>query len=182
MIVLTGLMKYRPNVDGAIHFVRDILPRIQQARPKAKFYIVGGEAPAEVTRLASSSVVVTGGVDDVRPYVHAAAVFAVPLRMGSGTRLKVLEGLSMGKPMVSTSIGCEGIEVTDRQHLLIADGADRFADAVLELMSDRALSRTLADQGRALMLARYRWEHVVETLEQFYARLLRDTARPSRRA
>lgn len=182
MIVLTGLMKYRPNVDGAIYFVRDILPRIQRSRPKAKFYIVGGEAPPEVTRLASSSVVVTGGVDDVRPYVHAAAVFAVPLRMGSGTRLKVLEGLSMGKPMVSTAIGCEGIEVADRQHLLIADGADRFADAVLELMSDSALSRTLAVQGRALMLAKYRWDHVVETLEQFYARLTSDAASPSRQA
>mgnify|MGYP003478751998 FL=1 len=88
----------------------------------------------------------------------------------------------MGKPMVSTAIGCEGIEVADRQHLLIADGADRFADAVLELMSDSALSHTLAVQGRALMLARYRWDHVVETLEQFYARLTSDAASPSRQA
>jgi polysaccharide biosynthesis protein PslH len=172
MIVLTGLMKYRPNVDGAIFFVRDILPRILRARPKAVFYIVGAGAPPEVVRLASPNVVVTGGVDDVRPYVHRAAVFAVPLRMGSGTRLKVLEGLSMGKPMVSTSIGCEGIDVTHREHLLIADDADAFADAALELMRNHELSRTLAGNGRALMLARYRWESIVEELEAFYERLI----------
>ena len=172
MIVLTGLMKYRPNVDGAVFFVRDILPRILRARPSTTFYIVGGEAPPEVTRLASPQVVVTGGVEDVRPYVHRSAVFAVPLRMGSGTRLKVLEGLSMGKPMVSTAIGCEGIDVRDREHLLIADGADAFADAVLELMGNPALARTLARNGRDLMLERYRWESVVRTLDALYTRLV----------
>ncbi len=177
MIVLTGLMKYRPNVDGAIFFVRDVLPRILRARPATTFYIVGGEAPPEVTRLASPHVVVTGGVEDVRPYVHRSAVFAVPLRMGSGTRLKVLEGLSMGKPMVSTAVGCEGIEVRDREHLLIADGADAFADAVLEVMGNETLARTLARNGRNLMLERYRWESVVATLDALYARLV--AARPA---
>lgn len=167
-IVLTGLMKYRPNVDGAQFFVRDVLPRILRARPAATFYVVGGEPAPEVTRLAAPNVVVTGGVDDVRPYVHESAVFVVPLRMGSGTRLKVLEGLSMGKPMVSTSIGCEGIDVADREHLLIADGADAFADAVLELMGNPALARALADRGRTLMLERYRWQAVAATLEALY--------------
>ena len=181
-IVLTGLMKYRPNVDGAIFFVRDILPRILRERPQAHFYIVGGEPPAEVLELAASNVVVTGSVDDVRPYVHKAAVFVVPLRMGGGTRLKVLEGLSMAKPMVSTSIGCEGIDVVDREHLLIADDADRFADAVLELMRDRELSHALARRGRELMLARYRWEAVVETLEAFYTRLIAARTTPGRPA
>ena len=112
----------------------------------------------------------TGAVDDVRPYVHRAAVFAVPLRMGSGTRLKVLEGLSMGKPMVSTALGCEGIDVVDGQHLLIADTAAAFADAVLDVMTRPELARRLSDEGRALMLRQYRWEHAVDALEAFYAR------------
>lgn len=170
-IVLTGLMKYRPNVDGAIFFVREILPRVLAKRPNAVFYIVGGEAPPEVTRLASRHVVVTGSVEDVRPYVHRAAVFVVPLRMGSGTRLKVLEGLAMAKPMVSTALGCEGIELTHGKHLLIANEAETFAEAVLTLMSDAPRAQQLAAQGRALMLERYRWEVAVEALEQFYERL-----------
>lgn len=170
-IVLTGLMKYRPNVDGALFFVKEIFPRILQQRPNATFYIVGGEAPPEITRLASRQVVVTGGVDDVRPYVHKAAVFAVPLRMGSGTRLKVLEGLSMGKPMVSTALGCEGIDLVHGQHLLIADTAAAFADAVLDVMARPELARQLSEQGRALMVSRYKWEHAVEALEDFYGRL-----------
>ena len=180
-IVLTGLMKYRPNVDGAQFFVRDVLPQILRERPRATFYIVGGEPPPEVERLASAHVVVTGSVPDVRPYAHKAAVFVVPLRMGGGTRLKVLEGLSMEKPMVSTAVGCEGIDVVDREHLLIADEADQFASAVLELMRNRELARALARSGRELMLARYTWEAVVATLEQFYARLSAATGTPARR-
>lgn len=180
-IVFTGLMKYRPNVDAAIFFVRDIMPRIVAKRPTAVFYIVGGEAPPEVTGLASPNVVVTGSVDDVRPYVQRAAVFAVPLRMGSGTRLKVLEGLSMGKPMVSTSLGCEGIDLVDGEHILIADDAHRFADAVLELMAQPEIAGRLGAEGRALMLRQYRWETATEELERFYGRLhdLRSSRSPS---
>lgn len=168
-IVMTGLMKYRPNVDGAIFFAREILPRIRQARPRATFYVVGGEPAPEVTALAGPHVVVTGSVDDVRPYVHRSTVFVVPLRMGSGTRLKVLEGLAMGKAMVSTAIGCEGIDVVDGEHLRIADTPEAFADAVLALMGNPALARTLAGNGRTLMLDRYRWKTVVPTLEALYA-------------
>jgi len=171
-IVMTGLMKYRPNIDGATFFVREILPRIRQVRPAATFYVVGGDPAPEVLRLAGPNVVVTGGVDDVRPYVHKAAVFVVPLRVGSGTRLKVLEGLSMGKPMVSTALGCEGIDVTDGEHLLVADQAAPFADAVLALMDDPARSRRLAERGRALMLAQYRWVTAGAALEAFYDRLM----------
>ena len=170
-IVFTGLMSYRPNVDAAIFFVRDIMPRILAKRHSAVFYIVGGDAPPEVARLASPNVVVTGSVDDVRPYVHQAAVFVVPLRMGSGTRLKVLEGLSMGKPMVSTSLGCEGIDVVQGEHLLIADEANTFADAVLDLMTQPEMAGRLGVEGRRLMLRRYRWETATEELEEFYGRL-----------
>lgn len=170
-IVFTGLMKYRPNVDGVQFFVRDVLPLVRRARPNARFYIVGAEAPPEVTALASPHVIVTGSVDDVRPYVATAAVVVVPLRMGSGTRLKVLEGLAMARPMVTTSLGCEGIELVDGEHAVIADAPDRFAAAVVGLMDDAEGAARLAAQARALVLARYRWETAVETLDAFYTSL-----------
>jgi polysaccharide biosynthesis protein PslH len=172
-IVLTGLMKYRPNVDAAVYFVREVLPRIVSVRPKMVFYIVGGDPSEEVRQLAGPNVVVTGTVPDVRPYVRQAAVFVVPLRMGSGTRLKVLEGLSMEKAMVSTSLGCEGIDVEHDRHLLIADDAESFAASVLGLLENPARARALASAGRDLVEASYRWESVVDGLESFFRELLR---------
>ncbi len=171
-IVLTGLMKYRPNVDAALYFVREVLPLLLPVRPNLVFYIVGGDPPDEVRQLAGQNVVVTGTVADVRPYVYKAAVFVVPLRMGGGTRLKVLEGLSMRKAMVSTSLGCEGIDVRDGTHLLIADTAASFAAAVVRLLDDPVLANTLATAGRDLVDRHYRWERVVGDLEAFYEELL----------
>jgi polysaccharide biosynthesis protein PslH len=172
MLVMTGLMHYRPNIDGAAYFVQEILPRILSARPDAVFYIVGAGATDELKRLAGPNVIVTGTVPDVRPYVQDASVFVVPLRMGGGTRLKVLEGLSMEKPVVSTSIGCEGIDVVHDEHLLVADDPDAFADAVLALMNDRQRAGELGRRGRILVEQGYRWESVVSRLEEFYERLL----------
>jgi glycosyltransferase involved in cell wall biosynthesis len=176
-LVMTGLMHYRPNIDGALYFLNEIFPHILVSRPKMVFYIVGKGAPDELTRFAGANVVVTGTVEDVRPYVHKSAVFVVPLRMGGGTRLKVLEGLSMEKAVVSTSIGCEGIDVIHGEHLLIADEPRAFADSVLKLSDDRELAAKLGRQGRALIERQYRWETVVDRLEAFYGRLL--SAAPS---
>ena len=171
-LVFTGLMKYRPNVDAAVYFVREVLPQLLAVRPTLVFYIVGGGPPEEVLRLAGPNVVVTGTVPDVRPYVHKAAVFVVPLRMGGGTRLKVLEGLSMRKAMVSTSLGCEGIDVKDGEHLLIADSEQALANAVLRVLDDAALADRLATAGRELVDRQYRWDRVVRDLEAFYEALL----------
>ena len=178
-LVMTGLMSYRPNTDGALYFVRDIFPRILAVRPDLVFYIVGAGAPDELKRLAGPNVVVTDTVPDVRPYVHEAAVFVVPLRMGGGTRLKVLEGLAMAKPVVSTSVGCEGIDVVHEEHLLIADDPDGFARDVLRLLEDPSLMNRLGANGRRLVENRYRWEAVVDRLEEFYRQLLgRSSATP----
>jgi polysaccharide biosynthesis protein PslH len=172
-LVMTGLMRTRPNIDAAVFFVKDVLPDILARRPNAKMYVVGGDPPDEVTRLATANVVVTGEVPDVRPYVRNAAVVVVPLRMGGGTRLKVLEGLSMKRPMVSTSVGCEGIDVKHEEHLLIADESATFAQAVLRLLDEPTLGATLAQNGHTLVQRRYRWESVVEQLEALYADLAR---------
>ena len=146
-LVFTGLISYRPNTDAVIFFVKEVLPLIVKQRPHTVFSIVGMGAPDEVTRLAGPNVVVTGKVDDVRPYIADASAFVVPLRMGSGTRLKVLEGLAMGKPMVSTRLGCEGIRVRDGEHLLMADDPTEFARATLRLMEDRETALRLGTGG-----------------------------------
>jgi len=171
-IVMTGFMKTRPNIDGALYFVNAILPLVLQSKPAANFYIVGGSPPEEIRRLASPQVVVTGEVPDVRPYVHKAAVVVVPLRMGGGTRLKILEGLSMEKAMVSTTIGAEGIDVKHREHLLIADEPAAFADAVVHLLSNPAAGGTLARAGRELVDRTYQWSAVVDRVETFYSELV----------
>jgi glycosyltransferase involved in cell wall biosynthesis len=171
-IVMTGLMHYRPNIDGAVYFVQEIFPRILAVRPDAVFTIVGAGATEEVRRLSGPNVVVTGTVSDVRPFAHEAGAFVVPLRMGGGTRLKVLEGLSMRKAVVSTSIGCEGIEVVDGDQLLVADDPKAFADAVLRVLNDRDTASQLGARGRRLVEERYKWESVVERLEAFYRELV----------
>jgi len=171
-IVFTGLMSYRPNVDAVTYFARAVLPLIRRARPSVKFTVVGRDPAADVLRLVDRGVEVTGAVPDVRPFVSSAAVVAVPLRFGSGTRLKIAEGLAMGKAIVSTTLGAEGIDVHHGQEILIADRADAFAEQVIRLMRDPALATRLGSNGRTFAEARLTWEAATERLESFYHELL----------
>lgn len=181
VLVMTGLMRTRPNIDAAVYFATEVLPHIVARRPTAKFFVVGADPSDEVRSLAGANVVVTGGVPDVRPYIRDAAVVVVPLRMGGGTRLKVLEGLAMKKPMVSTTLGCEGIDVRHEEHLLVADDPKSFAESVLRIAENPAAGNGLAENGHALVHRQYRWSQVVESLEAFYEDLVRpsDPRRPS---
>lgn len=171
-IVFTGLLKFRPNLDAVRFLVDDILPKVQRFRPKAQVTLVGEAAAAELTALRRHNVTVTGWVPDVRDYLARAAVVVAPLRVGSGTRLKVLEALAMGKPIVSTTLGCEGINVLNRTHLLVADGADAFAAGILELFSDPASAEAMGQRGRSLVLEQYSWDGAVARLEELYARAM----------
>lgn len=166
-IVYTGLMSYRPNSDAVTFFVHEVLPLIVAERPSVQFTIVGLRAHESVGALAGPNVRILSDVPDVRPYVREAAVFAVPLRMGSGTRLKILEGLAMGKAMVSTTLGCEGIDVEAGEHLLVADEPAAFAYAVLQLMNDQELSQQLGRSGRTLVEERYSWVTIAASLAAF---------------
>jgi sugar transferase (PEP-CTERM/EpsH1 system associated) len=166
-VVFVGVMHYRPNVDAALYFAREILPLILKVRPELKFTIVGGGAPDEVRRLASKNVVIAGQVPDTRPYIASAGACVVPLRMGSGTRLKVLEGLAMGKAMVSTSIGCEGIATQNGRDLLVADEPAAFAQSVLRLVEDSEFAGNLGRGGRKLVEEQYSWASVLQDLERF---------------
>jgi glycosyltransferase involved in cell wall biosynthesis len=170
-IVFTGLLTYRPNLDAARHLVDDILPLIRRRHPGAMLTIVGGGREPDLDELGRPGVTVTGWVTDVRPYVRRASVVVAPLRIGSGTRLKVVEGLAMAKPMVSTTIGCEGIDVNAGEHLLVADAPDDFADAVALLLRDRALGQRLGAAGHRLARDHYSWDGAAEKLAALYDRL-----------
>jgi glycosyltransferase involved in cell wall biosynthesis len=142
-IVFTGVMHYVPNFEGMIYFLDKIFPLIKKKIPQTKVWIVGNAPPPRLMEYQSNDVTITGFVEDVRPYIDRASIFVVPLRMGSGTRLKVMEALSMQIPVVSTSIGCEGIEVIDSEHLMIRDEPESFAKAVIELFSNKKLRQNL---------------------------------------
>lgn len=167
-MVFTGMMAYTPNHDGMFYFLDKIFPLIKKEIPEAKIYIVGKRPPEALKKRTSDSVVVTGFVDDVRPYVWRSNVFVVPLRMGSGTRLKVVEALSMKKPVVSTSIGCEGIDVTDGESILIEDNPESFAQSVIQLMENRDLCSRLVENGYNLVKQHYDWNVVGEKMLDVY--------------
>jgi len=175
-LVFVGSMDWLPNIDGMKWFVRDILPSIRTVLPEVRITIVGRRPHPDIQALhdPAAGVVVTGTVDDVRPFVREASVVVVPLRFGGGTRLKILEAFAMGKAVVSTSLGCEGILCENGRHLCIEDQAPAFARYCLELMVDEAARRRLGTQGRQLALSRYSWDAVVgrmhEALEREMAR------------
>jgi sugar transferase (PEP-CTERM/EpsH1 system associated) len=171
-LVFTGAIGYQPNTDGVLHFCRDIFPLIRQAAPETTLAVVGKDPPPAVRALAGSHVIVTGTVPDVRPWMQSAAVFVCPLRVGGGTRLKILEAQASGRPVVSTSLGCEGLAVTPGQDILVADEPAAFAEAVLRCLRDPALRARLGAAGRALVERRYRWEAIGADLAAFYGELL----------
>jgi glycosyltransferase involved in cell wall biosynthesis len=165
-IVFTGTMDYRPNTDAVHHLVRDILPAVHRLRPEAVLTVVGGGVPRSIERLAGPRVIVTGRVPDVRPFVARAAVMVAPLRIGGGTRLKVLEALAMGKAMVSTTLGCEGIAVKPGEHLAIADDPQDFAREVVRLLDDRKAATAMGARGRALAEQLYGWPVLTVEMER----------------
>jgi glycosyltransferase involved in cell wall biosynthesis len=171
-IVFTGLMSYRPNIDAVTYFVREILPLIHRVRPDEIFTMVGWGLNDEVRALLGPRVIATSRVPDVRPYLSAAAVVVAPIRFGSGTRLKVLEALAMGRPLVSTSLACEGLDVVPGRHFLVADDPMRFADAVIQLLEDRPLADRLGADGRRLMESRYSWTAATARLEELHDQVL----------
>jgi sugar transferase (PEP-CTERM/EpsH1 system associated) len=174
-LVFNGVLDYRPNLDAALFLVEEVLPRVQAAVPGARLTIVGRGAVSDVARLRKHpGVLVTGEVPDVRPYLAGSRVVVVPIRMGGGTRLKVVEGLAMGRPMVTTTLGCEGIDVDDDRHLLIRDDADTFAAAVVTLLSDGERGAALGAAGRELIEARYSWASAAGRLEELYRALVPD--------
>jgi glycosyltransferase involved in cell wall biosynthesis len=164
-LVFTGAMRHAPNADGARWFVEQVLPLLQRQRPDVSLAIVGADPPPSVVALAESDgVQVTGGVADVRPWLAAASVAVVPLRAGGGTRLKILEAFAASVPVVSTTLGAEGLGVRDSEQLLLADTPREFAAAVARVLSDGSLAARLATNGGTLAATSYDWTRIVPQL------------------
>ncbi len=176
ILLFTGKMDYRPNIDAVLWFAEAVLPLILEVVPEARFQIVGMNPHPRLDGLRQHPAIeITGAVETIDPYLQAATVYVVPLRVGGGTRFKVLEAMVHGKPIVSTSLGVEGIAVQDGVELLLADTPQTFADAVICLLQDVAQGQTLGHQlgerARHFVLAAYSWQHIVPRLEALYAGL-----------
>jgi sugar transferase (PEP-CTERM/EpsH1 system associated) len=168
-LLFIGNMSYSANVDAAMFFSREILPLIRRMTPDVELWIVGKDPPAEVRQLSGETVHVTGRVDSVVPCYSRSTVCVVPLRAGGGTRIKILEAMALGRPVVSTSIGCEGLDVIDYEHLLIADSPEQFAEKTVRLLTDKPLHQRLATNARQLVVTRYDWDAIARQLMQIYA-------------
>lgn len=172
-LVFTGSMDWFPNEDGMLHFLDDILPRIRRDIPDVALTIVGRNPSPRLRAAATQAgVLVTGTVPDVRPYMAEASVYVVPLRIGGGTRLKIFEALAMGKTVVSTTIGAEGLPLTPGLHGLLADDPANFAHAVVSLIRDAERRRKLGEAGRQLVEERYSWPQVTLEFEAYLQEVL----------
>lgn len=168
-ILFMGTLSWPPNIDGLAYFCQKVMPLIQARMPDVRFIIVGRNPAPEVLALEKGrEIQVIGAVPDVRPYLAQAAVCVVPLRVGSGSRLKILEALAAGRAVVSTTIGAEGLDVAHRRDLLIADDPEMFANSVCELLHNRSLRAQLAANGRALVEERYDWQALAGKLDRIY--------------
>lgn len=170
-VIFNGTLNYRPNLDAARYLIDDIWPLVRRRYPDARLTLTGGHEGVDIRSLTRPGVRLLGEVPDIRSHVHGAAAVAVPIRIGGGTRFKVLEALAMGKPTVSTAVGCEGVEVRDGEHLIIADEAHAFASRLCEVFENAALRDALGQAGRSLIEARYSWELAGVRLESLYQQI-----------
>ena len=177
-VIFVASMDSEANHDGAMFFLREIWPHVKQARPAAVLKLVGRGPNAELRAQDNGrDVIVTGKVDDVIGYYREAAVAIVPLRSGGGTRLKILEAMAAGAPVVSTTVGAEGLDVHDGQDILIADTPQPFADAVLRLLSDGRQREALQNAARHLVETRYDWALIGQQQDTVYAQALQSHER-----
>lgn len=157
-LIFVGNMSYLPNIDAMLYFYEEILPYIKRVMPNIEVWVVGINPAAILEKLKGHNVHVTGRVDDVRPFYKRSSVCVIPLRAGGGTRLKILESMALGRPVVSTTIGCEGLDVEDGKHLFIADAADEFAEKVLLLLTDMEKRQQIINNARRLVETHYNWD------------------------
>ncbi len=184
-LIFSGTLDYRPNIDAAHWLVEEIWPRLQQIQGRQherplRLALMGRNPPQEITRMVRhTGVTVTGSVADDRPYFAGATVYALPMRYGGGSRLKLLNALAMGCAVVSTSAGAEGVEVRHNEHLLIADDPDDFAASISQLLNDPGLRQRLGTAGQQFMQEQYDWAGIVARIVAAYeATLAHRTANP----
>ena len=173
-ILTMGTLYYPPNADGIRWFLVEVFPIIRQMLPQAKLTIVGKNPPADflqAARESGGSVVVTGYVPELDPYFADASVVVIPVRAGGGMRVRILEAFARGMPVVTTTVGLEGIQAEPGSDVLVADSPDEFAQSTLRLLSDRELQARLSENGRRLAKEKYDWQVVLDRLDKVYQSL-----------
>lgn len=180
-LVFTGSMDWLPNEDAIQYFTEQILPRIKKMVPDVRLTVVGRNPSASLCELSKrdSSIVVTGRVEDVRPFIDRAAAYVVPLRIGGGTRLKIYEAMAMEKPIISTSVGAEGLPVQDGVELLIADDPELFADRVVRVITDETLAHQLGAKAATTVRERFGWSVAAERFSEICYSAIQ-TSQPAR--
>ena len=173
-LVFTGSMDWMPNEDAVRFFIKEILPLVQREVSEATLTVVGRNPSAALLNIARDhdKIIVTGRVDDVRPFIEEAACFIVPIRIGGGTRLKIYEAMAMEKPVVSTTVGAEGLPVTDGVDVLLADDPKEFAAAVVRMLRDENLARAIGAQAAANVRARFGWDQVAARFSELCERAI----------
>jgi sugar transferase (PEP-CTERM/EpsH1 system associated) len=169
-IIYFGNLGWLPQADAVIAFVNETLPRIVAENPNAKLSIVGNAPPDSIRRLASDRIVVTGFVEDIREYIARAAVVVMPLRIGAGTKHRILQALAMKKAIVASSMAAEGMELSDSVNVMIADDSESFAKRVIELLGDPGSRERLGANGLKLMHERYSWTKIYGGLDAVFER------------
>jgi len=173
-LIWVGGMNSMYNKEAVDFFVNEIFPLIEKEIPNVKFTVIGKSPTKKLLHLSkiNGNVKAIGYVDDVRPYINSAAVYVASIKSGGGTKLKVLNALSMAKPVVTTSVGAEGIEVNDNEHLLIADDPELFAKKTVELLRNPEVAGKLGENGRNLMIEKYDWGIIGKKMNKVYDELL----------
>ncbi|MBE0690076.1 MAG: glycosyltransferase, partial [Anaerolineae bacterium] len=169
-LLFTGNYEYAPNVDAALLLARVVLPEVRLQMPEAKLWLVGNSPSQEMQALASDHIVVTGRVDDMRPYLARATLFVCPLRFGAGIKNKVLEALAMGCPVLASPLSVDGIDVHDGHELALA-APDAFAERVVHLLHDPSARQAFATHGRTLVETQYGWVPVAEAYEALFRKI-----------
>ncbi|GBE35979.1 GDP-mannose-dependent alpha-(1-6)-phosphatidylinositol monomannoside mannosyltransferase [bacterium BMS3Bbin07] len=173
-LIWVGGMNSIYNREAVDFFIEEILPLIQKEIPGVTFTVVGKSPTKKLLHIAKTNknIEIVGYVEDVRPYICKAAVYIAPIKSGGGTKLKVLNALSLAKPVVTTSVGAEGIEVKDNKHLVIADDPGLFAKRTIELLKEPENAAKLGENGRRLMVEKYDWGIIGEKMNRIYEKLL----------
>jgi len=168
-LVFTGKMDFRPNIDAVLWFAAEVFPLVRDKIPQAHFTVVGQKPHTRLSLLyGQPGITLTGLVPDIRPYIQSADVFVVPMRMGSGTRLKMLEAMAMRRAIVSTTLGAEGLPVTSGQHLILADDPQAFAQAIVDLLLDENARQAMGQAAAQLVQEQFDWSAVIPTVESAY--------------
>jgi glycosyltransferase involved in cell wall biosynthesis len=171
-ILFFGAMSFPPNVSAVLHYYHDILPLVRREMPIVRLVIAGRDPAPQIVALANDpTVIVTGMVDDMRPWLARAAVTICPMVNGSGIKNKVLEAMAMARPIVSTTLGIEALEVTNGRELIVADAPSDFASSLVALLRDREARRKMGAASRDLVLRRYSWEACAAMYDTIYAQL-----------